>query len=79
MSDHDTSPAERLAELRREIQIGLDQLDNGEGVAYDTDSLRTMLEQIKQDAGVGLDDLELGRTVPGEQVFDELRRRSEER
>ena len=79
MSDHDAIPAERLAALRREIQIGLDQLDNGEGVAHNTNSLRAMFEQLKRDARLGLDNSEQGRTVPGEQVFDDLRRRSEER
>ena len=79
MSDHDTIPAERLAALRREIQIGLDQLDNGEGIAHDTDSLREMFEQLKRDARLGLDDLEQSKTVLGKRVFKELLRRSEER
>ncbi len=79
MSDHDTIPAERLAALRREIQIGLDQLDNGEGIAHDTDSLREMFERLKQDARLGLDDLEQGKTVLGKRIFEELLRRSEER
>lgn len=29
----------RLAELRREIQIGVDQLDRGEGVPWDVDAI----------------------------------------
>lgn len=79
MSNHDTIPAERLAELRREIQIGLDELDRGEGIAHDTDSLKAILEKIKQDGRLGMQDLEQGRTVPGKQVFEELRQRSEEK
>ena len=79
MSDHDTIPAERLAALRREIQIGLDQLDNSEGVAHDTDSLREMVERLKWDVMLGLDDLDQGKTVLGKRVFEELRRRSEEK
>ena len=48
LNDRDTIQAQRLAELKREI-------------------------------AVGMEDLEQGRTVPGKQVFEELRRRSEER
>ena len=79
MSDHDTIPAERLAALRREIQIGLDQLGNGEGIAHDTGSMREMLEQLNQGTRPSLDDLERGKTVLGKRVFEELLRRSEER
>ena len=48
LNDRDTIHAQRLAELKREI-------------------------------AVGMEDLKFGRVVPGEQVFEELRRRSEER
>ena len=37
----------RLEELRREVQIGLDQLDRGEFREYDDDSLKEFFEQIK--------------------------------
>ena len=45
LNDRDSIQQQRLAELRREIKVGLDQLDHGQ-------------------------------SVPGEQVFDELKRRS---
>ena len=48
LNDRDTIQQQRLAELKREISLGLD-------------------------------DLKHGRTVPGEQVFAELRQRSETR
>ena len=48
LNDRDTIQAQRLAELKREI-------------------------------AVGMEDLKHGRVVPGEQVFAELRQRSEAR
>ncbi len=38
---------QRLAEFRREVQIGLDQLDRGEYTEYDEESLKEFFEQIK--------------------------------
>ncbi len=49
LNDRDTIQAQRLAELKREIKIGLDQLDRGEVTHHDSDSLRTMFENIKQE------------------------------
>lgn len=46
LNDRDTTRQQRLEELRREIKVGLDQLDCGEG-------------------------------IPGEQVFAELKQRSQ--
>jgi len=37
------------------------------------------LAELKREIQIGLNDLEQGKMVPGEQVFEELRRRSEER
>jgi antitoxin ParD1/3/4 len=37
-------------ELRRQIQIGRDQLDRGEFAEYDDDALRERFEQLKQRA-----------------------------
>lgn len=48
MRERDELQRQRLAELKREIAVGLEQLDRGE-------------------------------SVPGEQVFEELRQRSQER
>ena len=79
MSGHNTISEERLAELKREVQIGLDELGRGDGIAHDTDLLKAMFEKLKQDVRLGMEDLEQGRMVPGEQVFEELRRRSKEK
>lgn len=79
MNNQDRIPADRPAELKREIQIGLDELDRGEGIAHDTDSLKVMFENLKRDLWLGMEDVEQVRMVPGEQVFEELRRRSEEK
>jgi antitoxin ParD1/3/4 len=37
-------------ELRRQIQLGRDQLDRGEYTEYDDDSLRERFEQLKERA-----------------------------
>lgn len=49
LNDRDTVQQQRLAELRREIKVGLDQLDRGEGIAYNTASLSKMFKQVKQE------------------------------
>jgi hypothetical protein len=38
---------ERLANLRREIQVGRDQLDRGEFTEYDETSLRSLFDTIE--------------------------------
>jgi antitoxin ParD1/3/4 len=38
---------QRLAEFRREVQIGLHQLDRGENTEYDEESLKEVFEQIE--------------------------------
>ncbi len=40
----------RREELRREIQIGRDQLDRGEYTEYDEQTLRELFDQLKQRA-----------------------------
>ncbi len=35
------------------------------------------IAELRQEVSVGLEELKLGKSVPGEQVFEELRRRSE--
>ena len=37
----------RREEFRREVQVGLDQLDRGEYTEYDDESLKEFFEQIK--------------------------------
>lgn len=49
LHDRDAVQQQRLAELRREIAVGLDQLNRGEGIAYDEQSLAAMFEGIKQE------------------------------
>jgi antitoxin ParD1/3/4 len=49
LNDRDTIQQQRMAELKREIAIGLDQLNRGEGIAYNEQSLRAMFDEIKQD------------------------------
>lgn len=41
----------RIEELRREVQIGIDQLDNGEGIPSDQvfDELRTRVKSARAD------------------------------
>ena len=36
----------RIAELRKEVQIGLDQLDRGEGVEWDMEAIRKKGEAL---------------------------------
>jgi antitoxin ParD1/3/4 len=47
LKDRDDLHRHKLEELRREIQIGLDQIDRGEYTVYDENSLPQMLEEIK--------------------------------
>jgi len=42
--------------LRREIQIGIDELDRGEYEEFDDDSLKEFFEQIKREGRRELDD-----------------------
>ena len=44
----------------------------------DRDSIQQQrLAELKREIAVGLDDLKQGHSVPGEQVFEELRQRSQ--
>src|SRR6266702_2105832 len=47
LKDWDALRQCRLEELRREIQIGLEQLDRGEYTVYDDKSLKGLAEEIK--------------------------------
>src|SRR5205085_526308 len=47
LKDRDELKRIRLEELRREIAIGIEQIEKGEYVEYDDDSLHEMFEQIK--------------------------------
>lgn len=47
LNDRDTIQQPRMAELKREIAVGLDQLNRGEGIRYDEQSLTAMFDGIK--------------------------------
>lgn len=47
LRERDQIQQQRLAELRREIAVGLEQLDRGESTTYDEQSLKDFFEQIK--------------------------------
>ncbi len=47
LNDRDSVQQQRLAELRREIAVGLDQLNRGEGITYDGLSLKSAFEDVK--------------------------------
>jgi antitoxin ParD1/3/4 len=49
LNDRDTIQQQRLAEMRREIAFGLDQLNRGEGIAHDDESLKAMFDEIKRE------------------------------
>lgn len=49
LNDRDSIQQQRLAELKREIAVGLDQLHCGEGIPYDEQSLKAMLEEVKRE------------------------------
>lgn len=42
-----------------------------------THEVEQRMAELRQEVFVGLEELKLGKSVPGEQVFEELRRRSE--
>jgi antitoxin ParD1/3/4 len=42
--------------LRREIQVGLDELERGEQTEYDDESLKGFFEQVKAEGRRALDD-----------------------
>lgn len=48
LQERDESRDERLAALRKEIQLGLDQLNRGEAAEYDEAGLNELFEQIKR-------------------------------
>ena len=47
MNNPPTEEQTRLVQLRRDIQLGLDQLNNGECLSYDDDSLNEFFDDIK--------------------------------
>ena len=52
---------QRLKELRREVQLGIDQLDRGEYSEYDERSLKEFFEQIKTEGRKSLATKATGR------------------
>lgn len=47
LRERDQIQQQRLAELKREIAIGLEQLDRGESTTYDDQSLKDFFDEIK--------------------------------
>ena len=47
LSDRETSREARLAELKRQIALGFEQLERGEYTEYDEAGLRDFFERIK--------------------------------
>lgn len=48
LKERSEARARKLEALRREVQIGIDQLDRGEGIEFDVDHPETLLEEIKR-------------------------------
>ena len=48
LNDRDSIQQQRLAELKREVAVGTDQLERGEGITYDEQSLKAMFAGIKE-------------------------------
>jgi prevent-host-death family protein len=44
----------KLAQLRDDLQVGIDQLDRGEGESYTEDTMHLLFEDIKQQGRAGL-------------------------
>src|SRR6266852_3642394 len=47
LKERDELRQTRLAELRREIQVGLDQLEQGQYSTYDEQSLKTLVQEVR--------------------------------
>ncbi len=47
MDDRDRVREMRLEDLRKEIQIGIDQLERGESTGYTTETLHELFDDIK--------------------------------
>jgi antitoxin ParD1/3/4 len=51
LKEHDELRRIRLAELRREIQIGLDQVERGEVVPFDIEEIKAEARQRREGQG----------------------------
>jgi antitoxin ParD1/3/4 len=47
LKERDELRQTRLAELRREIQVGLDQLEQGQYSTYDEPSLKALVQEVR--------------------------------
>jgi antitoxin ParD1/3/4 len=50
LEEHDLLRQARLSQLRNDIQIGIDQLDRGEGMSYMQASLGQLFDDLKAEA-----------------------------
>jgi prevent-host-death family protein len=44
----------KLAQLRSDLQVGVDQLDRGEGITYTEETIHQLFEDVKQQGRTGL-------------------------
>ncbi len=67
LDEVDRFKAQRLAELRRDIAVGLDQLDRGETVTFDEELAERIKargrERLREATAGGTEDHEPGRSV----------------
>jgi antitoxin ParD1/3/4 len=49
LQEHERTDAEKLADLRREIAIGLEQLERGEGVEFDDSVVEEILQEARRE------------------------------
>ncbi len=84
--DLDGIREKRLAQLRAEIEVGMAELERGEGVVFDEAALeeikkrgRERLAMLRTDIDEGVAELEQGSIVDGEEAFERLRRHSRTR
>ena len=51
LSNQEESRRQKLEDLRKEIQIGLDQLDRGEAIPFDVRRIKSLLRKRLQERG----------------------------
>ena len=49
LQEHERTDAEKLADLRRETAIGLEQLERGEGVEFDDSVVEEILQEARRE------------------------------
>jgi antitoxin ParD1/3/4 len=49
LQEHERTDAEKLADLRREIALGLEELERGEGIEFDEAVVDEILQEARQE------------------------------